>query len=769
MLGFLIPIVALIGLGFGFLSAPSTNSYRMVAGGSSTEAAPAQGKTTRADVASTSLLSSHKSLHPSTVIPVDAEYTTKSDADKTDPAAVENGTETIAVQDLSHGRWIAAADISHPRHRHTATLLKDGRVLVAGGADDKWGESTLATCEIYDPATGQWSQAASMSTPRNSHTATLLKDGRVLVAGGYGGAGYATSTCEIYDPVSDRWTTIAPMLTQRFRHQMILLNDDSVLVVGGRRGNIDRNDVQDVWSPLASCEIYSISADKWTAAGAMNQIRVEFGIGLLPDGRVLVAGGIDKLDVVGQAGHPSITTASCEIYDPVTNKWSYTDAFQSARNFVRLIGLDNNEILSVGGGFATDALRSCEIFTGEMDLWRSTGDLNEPRFVAEAVRLPNGDIMTVGGWNKVWSSQTASAELYDVSTGRWAALPSMATERGWHTATLLNTGEILVVGGTSQANEALKSCEIYQPESDPVYSIFAIGDVPRDEGRSVRVYWIGHPADISPTPVDRIESYRIYCRDDKDGMAVADLPQGRWTLVGTVSATGRSRYSAVVPTGASMSSTFVVVAVSASAAFATVQASGEAFDNCGPAPVRGLSVDRIDGGFQLRWSPSPSPDVRTYAIYRAFDPTVTICPENLLDTTSNMSYIDSVSVAEPLFYRVRAIDASGNPGVANLPVRAALSLVPDREASSRTFALGESYPQPFMDKVTIPITLAADAVVTVEIYDAQSKRVVGPLQLNLSAGQREIHLDGGSLPSGDYSCVVRLGDESAVVPLVRRR
>ena len=116
----------------------------------------------------------------------------------------------------------------------TATLLPDGRVLFVGGTDS--GNSfrnALASAEIYDPATGRWSGAASMHTDRQYHTATLLPDGTVLVAGGMGGMGSTgsnTATAEVYDPAHDSWSAIGDMHEDRAGHSATLLPNGNVLV-----------------------------------------------------------------------------------------------------------------------------------------------------------------------------------------------------------------------------------------------------------------------------------------------------------------------------------------------------------------------------------------------------------------------------------------------------------------------------------------------------------------------------------------------------------
>ena len=132
----------------------------------------------------------------------------------------------------------------------TATLLADGRVLVTGGGG---GFVVRSSAELYDPATGLWSAAGSMTEIRATHTATLLPDGKVLVAGGANGIGdkHVTSTAELYDPATRLWTPTGSLALPRKFHMATLLLDGRVLVTGGT----DRPTANG-WHRLATAELY---------------------------------------------------------------------------------------------------------------------------------------------------------------------------------------------------------------------------------------------------------------------------------------------------------------------------------------------------------------------------------------------------------------------------------------------------------------------------------------------------------------------------------
>ena len=208
------------------------------------------------------------------------------------------------------GEFSLVSELSTQRYSSTATLLRDGRVLIAGG--DNWsdgGGGPLANVDIYDPQTKTVSPGPSMTTPRAYHTATLLKNGKVFIAGGSievsFGSALAHGTTEIFDPATNAFSPAGLMTDARVSHTATLLPDGQVLIAGGGNTLVDVTDPPGDAIPYA--ELYNPNRGRFTRIANMLYARQSHQAVLLKNGNVLITGGYDQ-------NHNRLATA--ELYEP---------------------------------------------------------------------------------------------------------------------------------------------------------------------------------------------------------------------------------------------------------------------------------------------------------------------------------------------------------------------------------------------------------------------------------------------------------------------
>jgi WD40 repeat protein len=336
------------------------------------------------------------------------------------------------------------------RYGHTATRLADGRVLIAGGGlneTDATIQDTYASSEIYDPASGTFKATGSMHTARGDHTATLLSDGRVLIAGGSNDSGNVAQA-EIYDPSTGKFSVTGTMRTARSGATAVLLHDGRVLIAGGFLGGTPP-------TSLTSAELYDPATGEFSPAGSMSPGMDSTGT-LLPDGRVLIAGGRDN---------SGSGIASAELYDPATGKLSPTGSMSSGRMGATATILPDGRVLIAGGSNDTSGylafLTSAELYDPKTGTFAETGSMHIGCAGPVATALSDGRVLIVGGYDG--TSFLTSAELYDPKTGTFAETGSMSIVQRQATAILLSDGRVLIAGGFDAQQDALATAELFEP------------------------------------------------------------------------------------------------------------------------------------------------------------------------------------------------------------------------------------------------------------------------------------------------------------------
>jgi hypothetical protein len=315
------------------------------------------------------------------------------------------------------------------------------------------GSSLLAVVLAFHFSAFQSATAASwitntpMNLARDTPSTTLLPDGRILVAGGFGFVGYrleAYDEAELYDPTARTWTTVNSMNNLRLWPSATVLLNGKVLLAGGDNYN----------GVLSSCELFDPATGTWTPTGSMNAARIHHVTVLLPNGKVLVAGGS------GPSGNSAGWISSAELYDPITQTWTNIPPMTTPRAWATGTLLPSGKVL-VAGGYASGDLSSAELYDPAAGSWTLTGSLNSPRATHSAALLPDGKVLVVGAD----SYSSTSAELYDPSTGLWTMTGAMQVPRGNSAMTLLPNGKVLVSGGEDANRNAIGSAELYDPAS----------------------------------------------------------------------------------------------------------------------------------------------------------------------------------------------------------------------------------------------------------------------------------------------------------------
>jgi len=327
--------------------------------------------------------------------------------------------------------------ISDPhRAESISVVLPDGDVLMCGGTGPS--ERSVASCERWNPKAQKWTAAAPMSVPRTGATGTLLSDGTVLVVGGYDTDHEhgLHQSAERYDPSKNTWNAVTPPSTPRSGHHAVRARDGRVLIIAG---------VQNDYARLASTEWFDPATSLWTAGGSLPSARDAATVQVLPDGRILLAGGTT------QSATESVASAS--LYDPTTNTWAPLPAMPQALQGAGS-ALVNGRVLLVGGltrfgprgpEFSAQSLW----FDPKTPSWSAGPELPAGRGGVAALALPDGRVVIAGG--NGFANATVDVLTLD---GKWR--PMSAFDQPWDRmrAHLLDDGRMLFTGGSGSPGTA---------------------------------------------------------------------------------------------------------------------------------------------------------------------------------------------------------------------------------------------------------------------------------------------------------------------------
>jgi hypothetical protein len=428
-----------------------------------------------------------------------------------------NGATDSAVGATAQTGGNTTVNMSYPRAGHTATLLADGRVLIAGGNNTTINNPNFTTynsAELFDPSTELFSMVPStMSVARTDGCAVTMPDKRVLIISGSAAFGPVPdlSLVDIFDPATNSFSSlhiagyqlVSTGAADDYSVHCFLLPGNRVFLFGGA-----------LWSATSSLQMavpsvldlttWSVRTVTLLGPDPLLYERFYASAAQASDGRVFVVGG-ETAHYLGTGGGPA--SADVLVFDPATETMQIVGQMLTARDGAGILAMDDGSIEVYGGstssdGMTTRGLTSIERISSTGSATR-IGDLADVKNYFTSVMLQNGLSLHVGGVGA--SGMTTSTELVFDETARWSSFTgSMIEGRSDFGITMLGTGRVLITGGSDRFLQVSDTAEIYEPDAKLYITlpnpVLALGEsVQLTPQPNLTVTWSAKLGTVSPS------------------------------------------------------------------------------------------------------------------------------------------------------------------------------------------------------------------------------------------------------------------------------